>query len=411
MRLLPWVEKYRPKRLAEVVNQEEAKQQLVKWLKSWEVGKPDKRAVMLVGPPGVGKTTLVYALANDMNYEVLELNASDVRTSDRIKSIVDRAVGMSSLFGFKGRIILFDEVDGISVREDKGGLSAILELAESSKVPIIMTANNPWDVKFRPLRDASLVIQLKPLSESEVVEVLRRICNAERIKCEEDALRLIARSCNGDLRAGINDLQLVAEGRGVVTLESIKRVGERNPQISMFEALDKVFKAKDFSSARQVSFMPSFDWEGFFQWANENIPTVYSQHIDALVEAYDRLSKADMFRGRIAKIQEWELMPYMIELMLAGISLVKEKPKLPRFIKYSFPQRILLMAKTKEARQRRDAIVDLIAKAVHTSRRDVTLELLPILRVIAKQNKAVLNVISKSTSISILDVEKLLGIS
>lgn len=78
---IPWFVKYRPRTLAEVENQEEAKTALKEWLNSWINGKPTKRAVLLYGPPGVGKTTLAEALARDFGMELFELNASDSRLS------------------------------------------------------------------------------------------------------------------------------------------------------------------------------------------------------------------------------------------------------------------------------------------------------------------------------------------
>jgi replication factor C large subunit len=352
---LPWVEKYRPKSFAEVVNQEEAKYTLASWICArykapkefctrW-AKKKDKeiseaKAVLLAGPPGIGKTTIVHALAREINYELIELNASDVRTAERIRQVVGRGLREASLFGYSGKLVLFDEVDGLHVKEDLGGLESIVEIIETAKVPIIMTANNPYDPKFRPLREISLVVNLKRLSEEEVVEVLKRICAGEGAKCEEEALRSIAKSSLGDLRAAINDLQMyLSGGKKVLTVDDIKRVGERNPQLSMFEILDRVYKARWFDEARAVSFNPSFDWEQYFVWALETIPVVYKE-LELMSQAYDRLSRADIFIGRIKRTQEWELLPYALELALGGVSQVKNKPRLPPFIKYGFPQRL-----------------------------------------------------------------------
>lgn len=421
MMSLPWVEKYRPKSFRDIVNQEEAKYKLASWIcrrfrapdafcKAWAKAPAKEvegaKAVLLAGPPGTGKTTLVHALAREIDYEVVELNASDVRTSERIKEVVGRGLREGSLF-YSGKLILFDEVDGLNPKEDLGGLDSIVDLIETAKVPIIMTANNPWDQRFRPLRETSLVINVRRLDEEDVVEVLRRICNAERIRCEEDALRALARSSNGDLRAAINDLQLFAEGKGALTVDDVKRIGERNPQLSMFEVLDHVFRARWFDEARSISFMPSFDWEQFFAWAVENVPRVYKEP-SAAAMALDRLSKADIILRRIKTTGEWELMPYMTELMLAGIALVPDKPKLPRFFKYQFPQRITLLARSKESRRRRDVVVDYLAKELHVSPSYVSSELMRVLSVIAKRNPKALEAIGRAVSISPKDVESLL---
>ncbi|MCG2863789.1 MAG: replication factor C large subunit [Vulcanisaeta sp.] len=411
-RRIPWVEKYRPRKLSEVVNQEEAKKALLDWINSWEKGKPSKKAVLLAGPPGIGKTTLAYALANERGYEVLELNASDVRTGERIRQVIGSSMKMGSLFGFRGRIILFDEVDGLNVREDRGGLAAIVELIRESTWPIIMTANNPWDPKFRELREEAEVIQLKPLSVDDIVTILRRICNNEGIKCEEDALRLIAEASGGDVRAAINDLQAVAEGKRVLTKDDVA-ITERAHQYDMFKILDRVFHARRFDEARSVTFLPSFDWENYYPWALDNVPTVYAKSPEALSDALDNLSLSDVIRGRIMKTQGWELMPYMLELATAGIALVRNKPPLARFIRLSFPERIRLLAKTKETRQLRDALINRLRAELHASSSEVSLYYIPLLRLMASSDmfrKKLLDRLTKVLGYSLDSVEKALGI-
>jgi len=409
MRRVPWVEKYRPRSLSDVVDQDEAKRRLVEWLNSWERGSRGK-ALLLAGPPGVGKTTLVYALANDKGYEVLELNASDVRTAERIKSVVGKSLREVSLFGFRGKIILVDEVDGLSIKEDKGGVWAIIEVIGESSWPVIMTANNPWDPKFRELRERAELVQLKPLDEADIIEVLRRICRSEGIRCEEDALALIARSSRGDLRAAINDLESVAEGKGAVVKDDVV-VSDRAHQYDMFRIMDRVLHSRRFDEARSVSFLPSFDWESFYSWALDNVPRVYQKSPVAINDALENLSLSDVIRGRIIRTQEWELMPYMIELMTAGIALVRDKPSLPRFARLSFPERIRLMMSTKESRQLRSALVERLRHDLHVSSRIVNLEYIPMLRLLVSSETFGRKLMTRLTGLlgSVENVEKSLG--
>lgn len=137
---IPWIIRYRPKSLSEYVDQDEAKSKLVEWIKRFP--NVENKAVLLYGPPGVGKTTLVECIARDLGYELLEMNASDFRRMQDIERIAISASDKGGLFG-KRRLVLLDEVDGINTKADIGGLEAVLRLIEVTKVPVIMTANDP----------------------------------------------------------------------------------------------------------------------------------------------------------------------------------------------------------------------------------------------------------------------------
>ena len=94
-----WSVKHKPKSLNEVVGNEEAIQRLLGWVKSWDIGVPKRRAAFLYGPPGIGKTVTVEALANDLDMELVERNASDYGTEEAVQKFAGLASQSGTLFG------------------------------------------------------------------------------------------------------------------------------------------------------------------------------------------------------------------------------------------------------------------------------------------------------------------------
>ncbi|MCH8329160.1 MAG: AAA family ATPase, partial [Nanoarchaeota archaeon] len=177
----PFTIKYQPKKTSEIIGQDTA----IKNLKNFVVNfkRQKKNAALLYGPSGVGKTISVHALANELDLEILEVNASDVRNAEQINSLVGSAVGQMSLFS-KGKIILVDEIDGLSGMKDRGGLLAITKLIEKSSFPLILTITNPWDYKFNKLRRKTEMIEFAPLDYLDIFKILKKICEQEKIKYE-----------------------------------------------------------------------------------------------------------------------------------------------------------------------------------------------------------------------------------
>ncbi|HIQ11020.1 MAG TPA: replication factor C large subunit [Pyrodictium sp.] len=380
-RVLPWVIKYRPKRIADVVDQEQAKKLFIPWLQQWLRGRPpEKKAVLFYGPAGCGKTSLVEAAAHEYKLELVEMNASDFRRKEDIERIAKVAATQMSLFGRK-KIILLDEVDGISGTADKGGLDAILELINHTKHPIVMTANDPWDQKLKPLRDAALMIPFNRLPEHAVIEVLKRICEAERIYCEREALVVIAKRSEGDLRSAINDLQAIAEGYGKVTRELAESlVVSRDREYNPFETLRALFMSKYVWQAKRALSRSNLDHDTLLQWINENIPLQYSDPED-IWRAYEALARANIYYGRIWKTMSWDLLSYVFDLAGPGVALSRKKSKF-RWVKYQFPQKIVLMARTKETREIREALAEHLASRLHTSKATVKNDVIPFLTII-----------------------------
>ncbi|MCD6324628.1 MAG: replication factor C large subunit, partial [Desulfurococcales archaeon] len=304
-----------------------------------------------------------------------------------IERIAKTAATQRGLFG-RGKLILLDEVDGLSGMADEGAIQAILDLISNTKNPVVMTANDPWNQKLRPLRDAALMIAFRRLTKTDVKKVLRKVCESEGVACEEDAINYIAEKAEGDLRSALNDLEAVAEGFGRVTLSIVKSLlRPRDRVYNPFDVVRKIFIAKYAWQARQAASQTDMSPDDLMQWINENLPTQITDPED-LWRAYESLSRADVYFGRIIRSSSWDLLPYAIELMTAGVSMsiknnVRSKYK---WVKYRFPQKILLMSRTKESRQIREGLASLIGEHIHASKRKVKTDVIPFLQVIFEKN-------------------------
>nr|MDO8098351.1 replication factor C large subunit [Candidatus Njordarchaeota archaeon] len=382
-----WADKYSPRKTSEVLGNNEAVSKIAKWLSAWKGGKaPEKKAILLSGPTGTGKTAMVYAISNELGYEVVEVNASDKRDRETVRRIVGGYALQGSLLGdIRGRVLLIDEVDGLSGDEDRGGVSAMIETIEETVNPIILTANDKWDPKIRSLQSHCMILDIRRIQTGTIVNALTKICHKEGIKANPEAFRVIAENSNGDLRSAINDLQAVAEGKTELSLEDVKALRTmRDRAKGIFDGLRGMFQASSLSIARASLESLDMDHDMLIQWIYENIPREFDNPSE-LAQGFNALSRADMFLGRIKKHQDWGLLSYVYDLMSGGVSLARQIPS-KRFVSYSFPNYIRALSASRSRRNAFKVICSKIAARCHASTREVFQEYLPMIEMVIEND-------------------------
>lgn len=377
---LPWTVVHKPKKISEVVGNSESIEQFIQWMRSWEKKKPLKRAAFLHGPPGVGKTVVAEAYATEHNYDLVEMNASDWRTAEAIQRVAGVASMQTTLYGVKKRMIILDELDGISGREDRGGVGAIVDVVKNTQCPIILIANNAWDPRFTYLRQYCLPIEFKRIPYRSIVPYLRKICEKENIRADEEALKLIAERSRGDVRSAINDLQALAQGCRSLTYEDVDWLAYRDRQESIFEVLRTIFTADNYWKARKTVDLADVDYEMLFEWIYENAPYQLT-HPNDLCKAMENLAKVDIYLRRVKATQDWGLLGYALDLMTSGVAMSREKTY-PRWVPFKFPQRIKLLSKMKGEKAIKLKIGAKIRAKCHISATAAAKEYLPYLKVI-----------------------------
>ena len=363
-----WSEKYRPKNILDLIGNEDARNSFVEWLTKWKKG---TKPILLVGPPGIGKTTLANLAAKQFDYDLISLNASDVRSKKNIQEILSPVLGNETIFGIP--MIFIDEVDGIHGRADYGGTEAIIKILKESTVPIVLAANSDLSDKMKSIKKNTRVIQFRPLSPRLLRFYLNKILQLENAKISSDSLIKLVAESKGDIRSMINFAQALVTGFNPPTEKSFE-------SLDIEESINTFYKANSIDEARSILYSLRID-------PREKINAFYSSVIGSSISTDDMqrflqiISTADMLYGKIMKTQQWRLLRYL-DAILLGLY----KKDLPiRYSKYNLSWPILNRIRWDGAKIK--SLIGSFAKNMHVSKSTFSTLYFPFLLYCIKNKK------------------------
>lgn len=328
-----WSEIYRPVKVLDMIGNEDERLMVMKWLSGWVVG---SKPLLLIGPPGVGKTTLVHALARQLDYDLIEMNASDTRNRDQLEQLIIPILVNTSIFG-KNILLFLDEVDGISGREDTGGIESIVRIMKQPTIPVIMAANSR-DAKIKELAKVCKTIEFNAVTPRLLMLLIDHVLNHQKKKLNLSEKTSIVDKAHGDVRLLLNILQAKVSGYDASANAS--------PDIDIAEAINGFFRAQNEDAARSflLNADASYQDPRFGMSAEERrkdmlgalFSSIVSSRIDivTLADLLEVVSRADLIVGRIARKRQWSLLRY-IDNIIAKDLFEKSHSKSIRYNQYS----------------------------------------------------------------------------
>jgi replication factor C large subunit len=370
---MDWTEKYRPSTLAEVRGNDSARDEFREWAETWD---EHREAVIVHGSPGVGKTSAAHALAADLGWPTIELNASDSRTKDVIERVAGEATKSGTLSGGgEGRrLVILDEADNVHGNADRGGARAITALVTEAGQPTVLIANDYYEMSSA-LRNACQEIEFRDVSARSILPVLRDICRQEDVEYDAAALEAIAEQDSGDLRGAIKDLQAVADGRDAIT-EADVVTAERDRTEGVFSLLDAVLKEEDAEGALRASYDVDETPDDLLGWIEDNLPKDYAG--PELARAYRQLATADRWLGRTRATQTYRFWRYASDAMTAGVAAARGEEK-GGWTRYGPPSYWSKLGRSRGRRDTRDYVARAIAEAEGVSMATARRRILPFL--------------------------------
>lgn len=363
--MIPWTKKYQPFTTNDIVGQGTSILKLREAIRL-------KRHCIIHGPTGTGKTSAAQSMAKELNLEIFEINSSDARNKENLENTLGNCINQQSLFS-KGKIILVDDIDALSGNKDRGGLLTIERMLDSSRFPMIITCIDIWDDKFSKLRRKCVLIEFQPIKKESMLPYLQEICDKENIAYTEKDLSEIIKISKGDLRAAINDLQTFS----MTKILNIDDKSEREKSEGLLICLRKILKGKKWEDTLNIFDKADEDLDECLLWLDENLPKEYD--FEDLKQAYEMLSRADVFKGRIRRWQYWRFLVYINMLVTSGVAISKKEANI-NTIEYTRTTRLLKLWQANIRNAKRNSISDKIASITHTSKKRAIKDTFPYLK-------------------------------
>jgi replication factor C subunit 1 len=351
-----WTVKYAPTQASHICGNKAAVERIQKWLKGWPQAKRfnfkkrgadgmgGERAIILSGPPGIGKTTAAHLAAKLEGYDVIESNASDARSKKLVESGVSEVMNNTSLHGFfagdgkkidreKKRIVLImDEVDGMSAG-DRGGVAALAKFCKKTEVPLILICNERKLPKMKPFDFVTFDVKFQRPQVDQIRSRMMTICHREGLKLSPQVLDALIEGSNRDIRQIVNMLatiKLDQMSMGFDQSKDMSKAWEKSIVLKPWDICQKMLAGGLFSPASKATLNDKIelyfnDHEFSYLMIQENYlrtkPSALGQYrdnkreqnlklLELMDQAAESISDGDLVDRMIhGPQQHWSLMP------------------------------------------------------------------------------------------------------
>jgi len=372
-----FIKKYIPKKISDIIGQYSG---IVKFTNF--IQRQSKKAAIIYGEPGVGKTLAVRVYASEREYELYEIPPSSTRNKVQIIERLRPASIQPSLFG-GNKIILIDELESFSGTSDRGGITALIEIIKNTKYPIVITANDPWNSKYKTLRKYCELIKFDPVDYKSIEKYLGKVSKLEKIDVEPVVLKKIAARSQGDVRSALTDLEVLTKQKGKIRNEDIYDLF-REREESIFYAVKITLKSFDATLALSTFSDVKVDSSEYSLWIDQNMHHEYLDP-DALRNGYISLSDSDIFRNRISNNQNWNLAYYANVSATAGVQQAKNEVS-QTISTYRRPEIMLKMFALSAKRKKARGISEQSSDRLHTSAKSLIRDFYPYFNFIKENN-------------------------
>ena len=338
-----WTVKWAPKKVEDLIGNHSNYEKIMGWLGEWQRGTPSEfKAVLLSGPPGIGKTTMAHMACKQAGFDIVELNASDTRSKKTLHDEVREVINNTSLAGFfkpsgtaqdhkvRKQCIIMDECDGMSAG-DRGGMAELIQLIKKTKVPIICACNDRSSPKVRSLVNHCLDLRFRRPEARQVVPRITEICRQEGLKVGTNTIEELVASTQGDIRQILNLLSTYRLTGETLNFDESKQLGQsskKDIEEGPFDALHSLLSGQSFNRMTMnqkidlyfvdSGLMPLMVHENYLKSRANTSRTVYdgtyggngANFMTLAWAAADSISKSDQVDSLIRGYnQEWSLAP------------------------------------------------------------------------------------------------------
>ena len=320
-------------KISDFVGNENSRKKIIEWFVKWENG---SKPILLVGPPGVGKTSFVHALCREFNMDLVDLNASDTRNKNMLAQIVFPIFSNASLTG-KNYVLFLDEIDGISKREDSGGLDFLVELFKEPTIRVIMAANKSNEA-VKKISKVSKTVTFAPIPPRLSMLYLDKILKIQNSSLKVNNKLELVRNSIGDIRSLLNAAQVMTAGYSTAKRPVV--------EIDIENMINQFFSSNTFDDALEIVRRADVSYSDprFGQSSEDRRKDVLAAFFASIVMSkiematlstlLDRLSELDVILSRSLVMRNWKILRYF-PLILTKSLFYESRSKYIRYNRYS----------------------------------------------------------------------------